>query len=784
MNLKKYLTATHPVVVGVDVLRVIALAATPVVAVLLLRWMAENPTFVAPVHRRLWAHPQYTLPGLLYRIFIATTLALNVAWTSRALRNFLVITLGRLFGQETKTGSDLEKQALPPWPYSRESFTVILGELQDRDGSRVPNERSPGLRPRWLTLPESTLYTGVFVTGGIGSGKTSAVAYPALRQLLGFRRFVEVRRADGGITQEEWKFSGLVLDEKGDFTRAAAGFCEEWGRSTDLIRITPGGRWIWNVIYNPNLPTWGVGYQLGWIIRNFNKGATATDPFWENVPRELVTEYLGLLDDAEGYYTLFDYLETLIDYGRQDQLHSKALARFAGDREKTEDIERRWKAITRRRDEMGVNLRGALEACAKAGIDMFRFPELRRTFCPTREEYFETDPATGMARPRPHVFTGFDQALDYGRIVGLEMPKEVYYDAAVFAQIALKSQWQDAVLRREGFGADGKLMAPPRFGERIGYCPTFLMADEAHKNATPKDADFKSVCRSKRASMWELTQSHGSIKGAFGPQRTADASTYFQNSMTRIYLRQSDLESMEVIQKECGKKLVQKTSLAVTEGGTSSELSYVQGGIIHQAIGVSSTKTVATEEKPFLELEELQGLPNNVAVVLPSNGDRTLPATITYLRPRWVFEKYPDLPITTPWLDWPEELRATYDLDSVPQEVTWKGWGLSEPLDEAGIVHAGDRLGRFVQPILTPSTSVHTSPKHADAARLEGDREPGLVQSMPVMQPEPPDPARVPVPATVVARNDGEEHELESEVVPREGNPFAELPDDDSGLER
>lgn len=34
---------------------------------------------------------------------------------------------------------------------------------------------------------------------------------------------------------------------------------------------------------------------------------------------------------------------------------------------------------------------------------------------------------------------------------------------------------------------------------------------------------------------------------------------------------------MKIIQEACGKKLVQKTSLAITEGGSSSELSYVQG---------------------------------------------------------------------------------------------------------------------------------------------------------------------------------------------------------------
>ena len=566
-------------------------------------------------------------------------------------------------------------------------------------------------------LPELALYTGVFVTGGIGSGKTSAVAYPALEQLLGFRRVVPVRKRDGSVEQHDWKFSGLILDEKGDFTRAAAKYCKKWGREKDLIRISPGGEWIWNVVYNPNLPTWAVGYQLGWIIKNFNKGQAAADPFWDNAPRELVTEYLGLLDDAEAYYTLHDYLEVLIDDSKQDELHEKAKARHAGQPEKLEQIERRWRSIQRRRVGMGVNLRGSLEACARAGIDMFRQPELRRTFCPSREEYFEPD-GHGHVRPRGNVFTGFDQILDTGKVVGLEMPKQIFFDAAIFCQVALKAQWQDAVLRRETIGPDGKLLMPPRFGEGVGYCPTFLMADEAQLSATPRDAEFKAVCRSKRASMWELTQSHSSIKSTFGPQKSADAATYFQNSMTHVYLRQSDPESMKMIQEEVGKKIIPKTTVSVTEGGNSSALSYFHGDIVHQGLGISSMKSVSTEEKPFLEIEELKTLPNNVAVVCPSNGHRTLPATMTYLRPLFVFESNPTLPIETSWLKWPEKLRSTYDLHDIPQTIAWDGWKTPDgqaagPVDESVLVGPDSRLGRFV----------HVAPAIKAAKSIDGQED-------------------------------------------------------------
>jgi hypothetical protein len=723
MTIRGYIRTSHPILLAVDAVRVLALGSAPLGGLALLRWLATTDQVVAPLHRRLWFNPSYHQAGLVYRLFIAAAFILTAAWVTSAVRTFVAMTLKRTGGKARRSDPDLEKLVLPRWPYARDSFALVLGELQDRDGSRVPNERSPGLKPRWLTLPELALYTGVFVTGGIGSGKTSAVAYPALKQLLGFRRPVKVRGRDGRLRDEEWKFSGLILDEKGDFTRAAAKFAEEWHRGDDLIRIAPGGKWIWNVIYNPNLPTWAVAYQLGWILRNFNRGASGNDPFWENAPKELVTEYLGLLDDAEGYYTLFDYLETLIDDARQNALHARALRRFEHDPEKTTEIQRRWKAITKRRSQMSVNLRGALEACAKAGIDMFRYPELRRTFCPTREEYFELDAASGLHRPRPNVFVGFDQVIDYGKIVGLEMPKQIYFDAAIFVQVALKSQWQDSVLRREGIGADGVPLLPPRFGDSVGYCPTFLMADEAQQSATPRDAEFKAVCRSKRASVWELTQSHSSIRGAFGPQKAAEANTYFQNSMTHVYLRQSDVDSIKTIQDECGKKLVQKTSLAITEGGSGSELSYVQGGIIHQGgMGVSATKTVATEERPFVEIDELKGLPNNAAVVLPSNGDRTLPATMTYLRPLWVFSKYPSLPLETPWRDWPQELRATYNLDTIPQELSWTGWPDTEPLDENLMVRAEDRLGRFLhRPLPAPAAASPDPAPPALTQPLAGD---------------------------------------------------------------
>jgi hypothetical protein len=691
-----YLQHTPAPVVIADVLGIALGIAALLSGPLVLEYLADMPLRLH-LHGRLLSDPTLESAGAVYRAVLSMTLFFNVAWLTRAIRNLILISILRVSGRPKST--EQEAHDLPPWPYTRESFTLILGEIQDRDGTPVPNPRSPKLRPRWLTLPELALYTGVFVTGGTGTGKTVGVAYPALHQLLGFTRPIRIKRADGTLVVEGWKFSGLVLDEKGDFTRKTAEICEAWGRSGDLIRLTPGGRWIWNIIYNPNIPAWAVGYQLAAILRNLNKDKTGPDPFWEQKPKALLTEYLGLLDDADGYYTIYDYLAVLKSEPKQDRLQEQAISRFQDDPDRLTEIRRRWASITSRRKEMGAGLRGSLMACAEAGLELFQSSEtLRRTFCPSRDEYFEEGP-DGLMRPGPHVFTGFDQVLDYGKIVGLEMSKQVWFDAATFVQVALKSQWMDAVQRRDTYGRDGKLLFPPRFGQRIGYCPTFLMADEAQQSATPRDAEFKGVARSKRASTWELTQSHTSIKAQFGHTKHADTAAYFQNSMTHIYLRQSDAESIEIIQKECDKRPVPKVQLSVTENGSgSSQISYVEGAIVHDAVGFSSQKTVSVEEKPFIEADELKQLPNNVAIVLPSNGERTLPATVTFLRPLWLFGgNPPELRPEIPWHRWPAKYRPRYNLDNIPQDLSWSPSGQwSEPLPEEVVIPASASLSGFV----------------------------------------------------------------------------------------
>lgn len=93
----------------------------------------------------------------------------------------------RLTTSQEKDLIDAGGSALPPWPYTKDSFRLILGELED------PEPALPCPQSRWLTLPELALSTGVFVTGSVGSGMTAAVACPLDLMLLGGRSPAEPR---------------------------------------------------------------------------------------------------------------------------------------------------------------------------------------------------------------------------------------------------------------------------------------------------------------------------------------------------------------------------------------------------------------------------------------------------------------------------------------------------------------------------------------------------------------------------------------------------------------
>jgi hypothetical protein len=84
-----------------------------------------------------------------------------------------------------------------------------------------------------MTFTETDLFTNLLITGTIGSGKTSSVIYPVLRQLCMYYN------EEGDGPRQKW--GGLVLDVKGEFYETLIYFLYLSGRDVlrDLVIIRP-----------------------------------------------------------------------------------------------------------------------------------------------------------------------------------------------------------------------------------------------------------------------------------------------------------------------------------------------------------------------------------------------------------------------------------------------------------------------------------------------------------------------------------------------------------------
>src|SRR5690606_35210600 len=111
---------------------------------------------------------------------------------------------------------------LPPYPQPehRPAPMLVLGE------SHHPTTPGRAPEPRWLTIPQRGLYTGVMVLGAVGTGKTSACMYPYVDQLLRWQSNDPARR-----------IGGLVLEVKGDFCGQVRGMLERAGRRDDYVEV-------------------------------------------------------------------------------------------------------------------------------------------------------------------------------------------------------------------------------------------------------------------------------------------------------------------------------------------------------------------------------------------------------------------------------------------------------------------------------------------------------------------------------------------------------------------
>jgi hypothetical protein len=568
--------------------------------------------------------------------------------------------------------------SLPPFvdPRIRQELSLVLGEVHRQLTPR------PSPTPRWLSIPERGLYTGIAAFGSIGSGKTFGLILPAMRQLFAYR-----------ANDPEHKLSGIVLEVKGDLCRQLQRILKWCGRENDYDDISLDGDLRYNPLNN-TLDAYAQAFNIACIITSiWGKGK---EPFWQQSYTDLVRYVILLHRIRDGYLTMVDIFRTVISAGRLEELMIEVGTRFSttsyisldkeayGEHEGllsplgfewredeelylvawTETLEQlliqhtsaEFTVYTRRpyqveqRDrfesvqywywEHWKFFRSEVKTSIVQGIVVFLSlfetdAKVRRVFCPPKELY-EGKPCA--SDPKGRVLPPFDELIESGRVVGLNFPVALNPALAKTIGTMMKIDYQRAVQLR--------IPVMDAHPERH-FRPAVFICDEYQNFATvggdnpTGDERFLSVSRQPKCIPIIATQSVSSLNDALPNE---GVKTLLQAFRTKVFLTTTDPETARYASELCGKADRTRISYTVSESSTNANVGLLSGRTSSSKGSVSASKQYQKHKEPLFEEKVFFDLKNAQSIVVAFDGISPLPPTYCYLKPDF-------LPATMSWFE-------------------------------------------------------------------------------------------------------------------------------------
>jgi hypothetical protein len=580
--------------------------------------------------------------------------------------------------------------SLPPYPNLRmcTDLSLILGEVHRQ---LVP---IPSHSPRWLSIPERGLYTGIAAFGSIGSGKTYGLILPAMRQLFAYC-----------AGDPERKLSGIVLEVKGDLCRQLQRILKWCGREGDYVEVSLDGDTRYNPLNN-SLDAYAQAYNIASIITSiWGKGR---EPFWQQSYTDLVRYVIMLRRIRDGYLTLVDLFRTVISAGQLEAMLVEVGSRFSTasyigvDKDIYKEYEgllsplgfewnreadlyliawtdalenlliqetaaafsiftrkpcpleqrQRFESIDYWYWEHWKFFRSEVKTSIIQGIAVFLSlfetdPDVRRVFCPPKELY---DGKPCAADPEGRVLPPFDDLIETGAVVGLNFPVALNPALAKTIGTMMKIDYQRAV----------QLRIPKMDRQPDKYFrPTIFICDEYQNFATvggdspTGDERFLSLSRQPKCIPIVATQSVSSLKDALPNE---GLKTLLQAFRTKIFLTTSDPETARYASELCGKADRTRISYTVSESSNNANVGWLSGRTSASKGSVSASKQYQKHKEPLFEEKVFFDLKNAQSVVVAFDGVSPLPPTYCYLKPDF-------LPVSMSWFD---QERIGFDPERIP----------------------------------------------------------------------------------------------------------------------
>jgi TraM recognition site of TraD and TraG len=556
---------------------------------------------------------------------------------------------------------------LYPNPREREELFVVVGEVHN------PRKPVPSETPRWLTIPERGLYTGIVVLGAIGTGKTSCCMFPFAEQILAYK-----------ATDKAKRIGGLVLEVKGDFCRKVKGILERHGRADDYIEIGLNSEYSYNPLHN-DLDAYALAYSIAALLNNlFGKGK---EPFWQQAYTNLVKFIILLHKVAFDYVTLFDVYECSIspdlverrlqeaekrllhglvislspdvyakhvtklqelgfvlnDEKRIYQAPESQKLRHALDslgikctddrflNKTNEEIRKieQLEAVRRWFDNDWRRIEPKLRTSIVEGISVFLSlfddnPDVKRTFCPSKESY---EGITKSGREFRKPLPSFSWLIENGAVCALNFPVGMNPGLARALGVMMKLDFERAVLNR----VPHMEAHPENYFRQV-----FFLCDEYHHFATvgenepTGDEKFFSLSRQPKCIPIVATQSISSLKSTLPGESWR---TLLQTFRTKIFLSLSDEFSARAAADLCGREDQLKVSYNISESGHDARVSWLTGKPLSDKTNISASKSYHSQIDFRFDTKTFTELKNAESITIAYDGFNPMPPTLCYLKP-------------------------------------------------------------------------------------------------------------------------------------------------------
>ena len=591
-------------------------------------------------------------------------------WMSTAFVTLSVVT-STIYICTARRHARTAQLPLPPYPTVglREDLLLVLGE---RHHASTPG---PAAAPGWLTIPERGLYTGIAIVGAIGSGKTSACIYPYVEQLLGYK-------AD----RPDERLGGLVLEVKGDFCQQVRGILERYGRGGDYVEISLTSEYRYNPLHN-DLDAYALAFGIATLMTNlFGRGK---EPFWQQASTNLIKFVILLHQVLDGYVTLFQVYEHVIDPDKlrarireghrrfgvnakqvvvpkhahlqtaslmrwdwhEDANSTDTWAAWSPDLEATLESERlqwhirepegtatdsdrraQFEAIQRWFDGDWTRIEPKLQTSIVEGVSVFLSlfddnPRVKYTFCPPKSLYAAHASAESTAgMPLPPIA----DLIEQGKVIALNFPTAMNPALGRALGTMLKQDFQRAVLNRiPKMGAE-----PCRHWRPVLFlCDEYQAFATSGENEPSGDEKFFSLARQAKCIPIVATQSLSSIRTTLPGESWR---TLLQGLRTKIFLTLSDDFSARIAADLCGRAERLKAGYTLTEAGQDARVSLLTARPAAHRSTVSATKTYSLQLDYVFQPKTFAELQNAQAIVLAYDGTNPLPPTFCYLKPHYL----------------------------------------------------------------------------------------------------------------------------------------------------